>query len=176
MTEEQGQLIARFATEYRYRLLCYAQVLVKDRTASEDIVQDVFREAILQIEVLEQHPHPLQWLMKTTKYKTLNYLRAQQRKLERFVTLEDLDTLAGGLDPEEALLRREAPRRIIEQVKAALTPDEYAFLRLYISGADHPCVAQHYGLTVNAVTKRLERIRKKLAPLFPEEKKKKFLK
>lgn len=170
MHPEQDTLIEQLHRAYFGKLLLYASAALKDRSRAQDVVQDTFHEAVRHIDTLMTHPNPGGWLMVTLKNKLREDQRAQQRALRHFVSL-NTDLLA---DPEQRdpLDRDEPP--LLEQIRAALTPEEYHLLtRLTVDRASHLEVARELGISVYASQKRLERIRKKLYQQFPERKPKK---
>lgn len=174
MHPEQDKLIEQLHRSYFGKLMLYAAACLKDRSRAQDVVQDTFHEAVRHIDTLLTHPNPGGWLMQTLKYKIREDARAHSQHMRHFLSLNtDLLTEPGQTDPR--LDRAERP--LLDQIQAALTPEEYHLLtRLTMDQASHLEVAQELGISVYASQKRLERIRKKLYQQFPERKPKKFSK
>lgn len=175
MLPEQDEFIEGLHRKYFKKLTLYAVSALEDSDRAQDVVQDAFHEAVLQIDTLMTHENPGGWLMQTVKYKVRNSERSRQRYIRRFFSL-DTD-IAGELVPSGApAIGPQAQDEVLtlEKVAQALMPEEYQLLkRLTLDKASHLQVAQEFGITVYASQKRLERIRKKLYERFPEYKQKK---
>lgn len=177
MLPSQRELIHQWHQAYFQKLYLYANAVLKDPERAMDVVQDTFHEAVRRINDIDGHENPAGWLMKTLKYKIRESERRRLRFLRHCLSLDsDLpderaypDRLVGELpEPPEPGL---SP---LERIEKALTPEEYHLLkRLILDGASHLEVARELGISVYASEKRLERIRDKLAPLFPGRRRKK---
>ena len=65
------------------------QFLLKDRTAAEDAMQDVFAKALTHLDAYRSEASPLTWLMKITTHHCLNLLRAQRAPWRRAFEREE---------------------------------------------------------------------------------------
>lgn len=172
MLPEEDAFIEYLFQEHGRRLTLYATSVLRDPEKAQDVVQDVFHEAVLHIDVVRNHENTGGWLMKTLKNKLSEYLRARSRYIRLFLSLDTdfrSDSIAAP-EPTGVLEARDdiSALRKIEQV---LTPEELHLLkRLIIDQASHLEVAMELGISVYASQKRLERIRRKLYKAFPERK------
>ena len=66
-------------------------------------------------------------------------------------------------DPEEDYINSEMAREFMTRVKAALSPYEYAILRLYLYGYSYDEIAKAKEKDVKSVDNAVQRIRKKIA-------------
>ena len=173
MQPEQDKFLEELYRKYFTKLALYAAAVLTDKTKARDLVQDVFHEAILHINVLMSHENPGGWLMQTTKNKILENERARIRYIHRFLSL-DPEVFSEIASANEAEIREPDEIPAVKKIERALSPEEFYLLkRLFIDNTSHMEVAEELGITVWASQKRLERIRKKLFEVFPERKKKK---
>ncbi len=115
--------------------------------------------------ILLHHKAPEAFLMTTLKYKISESVRARQRYLRLFLSLDS------GLQEEVAASGDSVPTgtgSLMELVEANLSPEDWYLLRRYaFDGASHLELAREMGVTVWTSQKRLERIRKKLREILP---------
>lgn len=147
------------------KLKLYASVQLRDPSGAEEIVQDTFYTALRQLERVRRHGNPEAYLMKVLKYKILEYRRARSRYLKRFLSLEQSV-------PAEATVPAPSGSAscIMETARDSFTQEEWRlFQRFILDGATHLELSKELGISVWACQKRLERIRKKLREVLPEQ-------
>ena len=71
MLPDQDAFIEAIYFEYYKKLVIYARAFLKDQEKAQEIVQDVYHEAVLHVDVVMTHENPGGWLMKTLKNKLL---------------------------------------------------------------------------------------------------------
>ena len=175
MLPEQDRLIESLHKAYFTKLLLYAQAILGNSTAAQDVVQDTFHEAVLKVDTLMTHENPGGWLMLTCKNKIREYMRFRRRYLYRFLSLDtDYVPVPCRSDrPDQESDEMDGPP-LIDRIKARLAEEEFLLLKRFaLDGASHLEIAKELNITVYASQKRLERIRKKLYEEFPDRKKKK---
>lgn len=77
MLPEQDDFIEGLHRKYFKKLTLYAVSALEDSDRAQDVVQDAFHEAVLQIDTLMTHENPGGWLMQTVKYKVRNSERSR---------------------------------------------------------------------------------------------------
>ena len=100
------------------------------------------------------------------KYKILEYIRARNRYLKLFLSLDHniLSRIKAPSNPAPI-----STSSIMETVRDTLSAEEWDLWKQYvIDGASHRQIASKLGITVQASQKRLERIRKKLEDVLPD--------
>lgn len=175
MPPEYETFFAQLYRAYFYDLKRYAVAHLNPEQA-EDIVQDTFHEAIMQIHTVAVHPNPGGWLVNTLHYKILNCQRANQKDMLRLTYLDPkvVEQIAGARSIEDAMIRQENNRIVQKAIEDALTEnDQYIIKRLVIEKASHKDVAEEMQVSVWTSQKRLERVREKLDRLFPGHRRKK---
>ena len=174
MTPEQEQRILELFNRHFGQLVIYAEAILRDRSRAEDIVQDAFHEAVKQIDVVMAHPNPDGWLREVVKNKLGTSERSRRRYIKRFLSMDtELPVEIAASDPPlEDLIQLEQDNPL-DKIRRALGEEEWYLLkRLTLDKASHLVVAQELHITVWACQKRLERVRKKLYEVFPEQKRK----
>ena len=159
-------MIETLYQEHYKRLLAYVTSSVQNRDRAQDIVQDVFHEALRRIDIVTLHENPGGWLMVTAKNKIQEYKRTRNRDL-RCLTSLDYDISVDSLQDIDNV--QEEP--LIKRIKSVLSASEFRLLcRFVFEDASHLELAREFGISVYASQKRLERIRKKLYKIFPDGK------
>lgn len=172
MVPQQNEHIETLYQEQYSKLFLYAKSCLEDRSWAQDVVHDVFYEALRQADELEGHANPGGWLMRTLQNKITDNNRAHLRYINRFLSLdpEGMEQ-AAVYEPDET---EESISEIMRKIMQALDEKEFYLLRrLVLEQRSHAEVARELGISVWNCQKRLERIRKKLYEVFPERKKKK---
>lgn len=175
MLPEQDAFIEAIYFEYFKKLVIYARAFLKDQEKAQEIVQDVYHEAVLHIDVVMTHENPGGWLMKTLKNKLLEYERNRKKHLARFLSL-DSEINHQVASPDNAIASIEAAegKNVWSIVQENLTAEEqYILKRIAFEGATHLQVAKERNISVYTSQKRLQRIREKLYKVFPERRKRK---
>lgn len=175
LTPEEQEFIEKLYSKYFNQVYIYVNARLKDDDKAQDIVQDVFHEAIEHIDKLMTHEKPIAWLKKAAWYKLSVNKRSTQRMIQRLISLDAVAIdEAAAKDDSEFQRVEEGSENPLKRVQDALTDDEFRLLRrLTFDKESHLVVARDFGITVWSSQKRLERIREKLRSVFPGYRKKK---
>lgn len=162
MLPEQDRFIEQLYCEYFKKLSLYAASKIHSVEQIQDLIQETFMEAMLQIDRLMAHENCGGWLMETLKRKLQASERARQRNRLRFPSLE-----TQGIG--EIAIRSQELKDILlhESLKQTLNMEEHHLLkRVFLDGATHLELARELDITVSASQKRLERAKGKLRTGF----------
>jgi RNA polymerase sigma factor (sigma-70 family) len=175
MQPEQNSFLEALYYKNFGKLTIYARAVLGDATQAQEIVQDVFYEAVLHIDTLIVHKNPDGWLMQTEKNKIRESRRAYARHIRRFISLDSENSPEiASFDEPAAETARSNYTAAVQKIEQALSPEELHLLKRFIfDHASHMETAEEFDITVWASQKRLERVRKKLFEIFPEWKEKK---
>lgn len=69
------EVVERLYVEHKKELFIFAYASMKSTSIADDIVQDVFLEAIKKYDSFCVHPNQLGWLYRTASYKMREYKR-----------------------------------------------------------------------------------------------------
>jgi len=171
VTPGSNELIETLFREYYSLLFRYAEISLQNADLAQDVVQDVFHEALKHQETLATHENPGGWLMQTLKNKLRECKRQLSRMGTMFQSLENLPEYYFLTEDDET---GEGIRSILANIEQHLTEDEFYLLRrITLDRASHLEVSKELNITVWTSQKRLERIRDKLLKLFPGRMRKK---
>lgn len=143
--------------KYRVNLHIFVSTAVKNTYAVEDIVQDVFLEALKKYDAFKNHPNQIGWLYRTAAYKIKEY----ERRLHA-ISLVDVEEELNAPEDEHGYLETEFKLLLHEE----LTPEEHRrYNRYFRFGYSVEEIAELEGVTVNNMRVRLSRLKKKLLKL-----------
>lgn len=154
----------RDAIEALYRsmfdsLYYYALNALEDRSLAEEAVQDTFRIACAKPGELLSSKNPPGWLANTLKHVISNIRRSRSRMAALFVDVisANIDAACAGEYKEHSLL----------MYSDLLPPEEYELLRMAaIDGCSMLEIAKHFGISVDACRKRIQRLKKKMRKII----------
>ena len=155
-TKKQEE-IAKAYTEYSNRVRRFIQSGIREEKAVEDILQDVFMEALRKYDVFSVHPKQIGWLYRTARYKMQEYVRKNEYNQYMVV---------GGQDECEELGGHENGYFACEfnqTLKEVLSDEELqCFKRFFVWGYSVEELATREGVTVNNMRVRLTRLKQKI--------------
>ncbi|MBE5892600.1 MAG: sigma-70 family RNA polymerase sigma factor [Lachnospiraceae bacterium] len=149
--------ITRAYMEYSKRVRIFIQSGIRDERAVEDILQDVFMEALRKYDVFSVHPKQIGWLYRTARYKMQEYIRKNEYSQHMVV---------GSQDEHEELGAHENGYFACEfnqTLKEVLSEEELKrFKRFFVWGYSVEELAIREGVTVNNMRVRLTRLKQKI--------------
>ena len=164
---EQDAFIESLFRENYGKLRNYAKIVMGNEDLAAELAQDVFHEAVEQIDTLITHPNPRGWLMVVLQNKIRNARRSQDNYIRRFIPLDpDFSEYDHLLATEDVPFN--SAGELLREIHAFLEPDEWVLLRrIVIDEQPYKEVSKDLGLSVWACQKRIQRIREKLRGRFP---------
>lgn len=150
---QAGDLLAldRFARDYSHKLLAVARRQCHLAADAEDAVQQALLDASTSMQGIRDDGAPLAWLS-TLVARTCSRLNKQAQHDEL------TDEPCGCEDGEQSAERRELVRRVGDGLMTLQRTDRLAFL-MSLEGFDSVEIAEHFGLSHDAVRSRLKRAR-----------------
>lgn len=95
-------------------------------------------------------------------------LRHRRSRSEHWVSLDELEAIAGDVAPDEAVERTMMIERLHESIRRLQSPDQQLML-LYLEGLDAGSIGEITGLTASNVATKIHRIKKLVARLIHAE-------
>ncbi len=151
------------------RLLGFIQRMTGDRSAAEDLTQDVFVKLMRHAPRLPESANLSAWLFTVARNQTLNYLRDRQAERRRPSILP-----AKTEDAHEHASRREVAEAVQQAMQELEEPFRSTFELCAIQGLDYESAAQILGCPRKTVNTRMfrawEKIRRLIRPLISDSK------
>ncbi len=152
--DRYGELVER----YHAGLIIHCDQLVRDRDEAEDIAQDAFVKAYVQIKTFDPAMARFStWLYKIATNLAIDYLR----KCKRQVVVEDIETIAAATMP---IFLEEEERQEIRQAVMKLVPPEYREVieAYYWEGKSYQQIADERKVPINTVRTWIRRAKAQL--------------
>ena len=154
-TKKQEE-IAKAYTEYSNRVRRFIQSGIREEKAVEDILQDVFMEALRKYDVFSTHPKQIGWLYRTARYKIQEYIRKNEYNQLVVSTQNEQEELGGH---ESGYFASE----FNQTLKEVLSEEELQrFKRFFVWGYSVEELATREGISVNNMRVRLTRLKQKI--------------
>lgn len=149
-----GEKIEKAYNAYFQDVYTYALRRIGNKAVAEDIAHDVFLTALDRIEVFQNHPQQKGWLMVTAR----NKMRELRKKMESNLveSLEEIQDVGAEEGDYEKIEFSLTMHKVIVEEEWELIKD------FYLRGITIKELAEKYGITENAMTVRLCRLRKKI--------------
>ena len=155
-TKKQEE-IAKAYMEYSNRVRRFIQTTIREEKAVEDILQDVFEEAVRKYDAFSIHPNQIGWLYRTARYKMQEYVRKNGYNQHLAISSQDDQEELGG--HENGYFACE----FNQTLKEVLSDEELQrFKQFFVWGYSVEELATREGVTVNNMRVRLTRLKQKI--------------
>ena len=146
-------------------LVRYAYSLVKDPAIAEDVMEDCFAVLFLKAPKFQSIEHLKRYLYRVAHNKSMDHLRLRRGQ----VSLEDVDQIIGGCDPQDDLIRQERDRTLYLCMQRL--PQQYREILVltYFDGFRNEAVCTILNLRPKQVYNILSRARIALKELLVKE-------
>jgi RNA polymerase sigma-70 factor, ECF subfamily len=163
--EGSGEAFGELVERYQSKVLRLASSWTQDRTAADDLAQEIFVKAFFSLPKFKSESEFGTWLYRVALNHIKDYLR-KNKKRSREISLEAL----GGIDlaaENEVSLEKgqtEEKRRALVQAALQRLPEKHRIVLTLrdIQGLSYEEIARILGLSPGTVDSRLFRARKKL--------------
>lgn len=145
--------------EYRSTVYRYVRFRVASRDMAEDLTSDVFLKALRSFSRYDpDRAAPSTWLLRIARNTILDHFRRLRRRGSLHVSLDSAhDLVAEGPTQEERMMREERLQRLLNASQTLRAADSEILSLRYGAGLQNPEIAEHLGITANAVAVRLHR-------------------
>ena len=160
---EKQKVIAQVYGEMNELLRIYVRTCVSDTDEVEDIIQEVFMEALRRFDVFSTHPNQSGWLYVTARHKIQEHEKRRRRYRIADGDIEDEFSEIGEWDRGYLLCELD------QTIQSTLTPEEIQrFKRYFLWGYTVEELAEREGITVNNMRVRITRLRRKLRDIVAD--------
>lgn len=142
-------------------LLAVAEAMLSDQGEAEEVVQETFTIAWRRLDLFDPASGRLvPWLLRITRNRAIDRLRARRRRTEKLRRLEAYGALGQGtvaaVEPDEAAAPGWHVHTAVHQALAGLPPEQREVVRLaYFEGLTHSEIAGRLALPLGTVKTRL---------------------
>jgi RNA polymerase sigma-70 factor (ECF subfamily) len=150
--------------DHRSVVYRYVRFRVATREAAEDVTSEVFMKALRSIHRYDPGlASPRTWLLRIARNAVTDHLRALRRRGSLHVSLDHVpDLVADVPTQEERVVREERLQRLLNGSRLLRRADQEILALRFASGFDNAEIAEHLGISNNAVAVRLHRALKRL--------------
>jgi RNA polymerase sigma-70 factor (ECF subfamily) len=150
--------------DHRSAVYRYVRFRVATREVAEDVTSEVFMKALRSIHRYDANrASPRTWLLRIARNAVTDHLRALKRRGSLHVSLDRVpDLVADVPSQEERVVREERIQRLLNGSQTLRKADQEILSLRYGSGLDNSEIADHLGISNNAVAVRLHRALKRL--------------
>lgn len=146
-----------------YKSLCATAILLlKERKAAEDIVQDAFLKIWNRKHELANVANLGAYLHTTVKHACLDELR----KTKPTQNIVDLELIANELDPFHKVSIKELGQQLQQAANSLPQQCKVIFEQVYVDGKKYQEVADHLGISINTVKTQLKRALSKMRSIM----------
>ena len=156
--------------EHQSAVFRYIRFRVATREAAEDVTSDVFMKALRSFDRYDaSRASPRTWLLRIARNAVTDYLRALQRRGSLHVSLDRIpDLVANVPSAEERVIKQERIQRLLNGSQMLRKADQDILSLRYGSGLQNAEIAEHLGISNNAVAVRLHRALKRLKDVLQD--------
>ncbi|MCG6987675.1 MAG: sigma-70 family RNA polymerase sigma factor [Gemmatimonadetes bacterium] len=150
--------------DHRSVVYRYVRFRVATREAAEDVTSDVFMKALRSLHRYNPDlASPRTWLLRIARNAVTDHLRSLRRRGSLHVSLDRVPDLVAELpSQEERVVREERIQRLLNGTQTLRRADQEIVALRFGSGLDNSEIAEHLGISNNAVAVRLHRALKRL--------------
>lgn len=148
----------------RYQRAVYglACSICSDWSAAHDLTQDAFLQAYLELPRLQDPARFAAWLRRIAFRTSLNHLRARNARREDLDTLDDVQPLLAGPEPDDPRVVRETGSAVRAAIEALPSRYRIPLVMHHVRGLPQERVAHFLGVPEGTVKSLLSRARKLL--------------
>lgn len=158
--------------DHRTTVFRYIRFRVATREAAEDVTSEVFMKALRSLHRYDPgRASPRTWLLRIARNAVTDHLRALKRRGSLHVSLDRIPDLVADIPSQEArVVKQERIQRLLNGSHTLRKPDQDILSLRYGAGLSNGEIADHLGVSNNAVAVRLHRALKRLKSAVHETK------
>lgn len=150
--------------EYQSTVYRYVRFRVATREVAEDVTSVVFMKALRAFGRYDpSRASPKTWLLRIARNAVTDHLRSLKRKGSLHVSLDRIPDLVADIPShEERVIKQERIQRLLNGARTLRKADQEVLSLRYGAGLDNSEIADHLGISNNAVAVRVHRALKRL--------------
>lgn len=150
--------------DHRSTVFRYVRFRVATREVAEDVTSEVFMKALRSLHRYDPgRAAPRTWLLRIARNAVTDHLRALKRRGSLHVSLDRIPDLVADVPSQEArVLKQERIQTLLNGSQTLRKSDQEILSLRYGAGLSNGEIADHLGVSNNAVAVRLHRALKRL--------------
>lgn len=150
--------------EYQSAVYRYVRFRVASREVAEDVTSVVFMKALRAFGRYDPgRASPKTWLLRIARNAVTDHLRSLKRRGSLHVSLDRIpDLVADVPSHDERVIKQERIQRLLNGARSLRKADREVLSLRYGAGLDNSEIADHLGISNNAVAVRVHRALKRL--------------
>lgn len=158
-------------TEYQSAVYRYVRFRVATREVAEDVTSVVFMKALRAFGRYDPgRASPKTWLLRIARNAVTDHLRSLKRRGSLHVSLDRIPDLVADIPShEERVIKQERIQRLLNGARSLRKADQEVLSLRYGAGLDNSEIADHLGISNNAVAVRVHRALKRLKAMVESE-------
>lgn len=158
-------------TEYQSAVYRYVRFRVATREVAEDVTSVVFMKALRAFGRYDPgRASPKTWLLRIARNAVTDHLRSLKRRGSLHVSLDRIPDLVADIPShEERVIKQERIQRLLNGARSLRKADQEVLSLRYGAGLDNSEIADHLGISNNAVAVRVHRALKRLKAVVESE-------
>ena len=150
--------------EYQSAVFRYVRFRVATREVAEDVTSVVFMKALRAFGRYDPgRASPKTWLLRIARNAVTDHLRSLKRRGSLHVSLDRIPDLVADIPShEERVIKQERIQRLLNGARSLRKADREVLSLRYGAGLDNSEIADHLGISNNAVAVRVHRALKRL--------------
>lgn len=157
--------------EYQSAVYRYVRFRVATREVAEDVTSVVFMKALRAFGRYDPgRASPKTWLLRIARNAVTDHLRSLKRRGSLHVSLDRIPDLVADIPShEERVIKQERIQRLLNGARSLRKADQEVLSLRYGAGLDNSEIADHLGISNNAVAVRVHRALKRLKAVVESE-------
>lgn len=157
--------------EYQSAVFRYVRFRVATREVAEDVTSVVFMKALRAFGRYDPgRASPKTWLLRIARNAVTDHLRSLKRRGSLHVSLDRIPDLVADIPShEERVIKQERIQRLLNGARSLRKADQEVLSLRYGAGLDNSEIAEHLGISNNAVAVRVHRALKRLKAVVESE-------
>jgi RNA polymerase sigma-70 factor (ECF subfamily) len=159
----------KLVLKYRKRIYFTVRKMVLDHSDTDDIVQDTFVKAYLNLNRFDDSYPFYPWLHRIALNTTLNFLNKKTRRKENFIVDGDEEyheTFRSVSNPEIEVQENELKEHLYSALKQIPSEQRTVFILRTSEGLSYQEISKQLDISLGTVMSRLSRAREKLKELL----------
>jgi RNA polymerase sigma-70 factor (ECF subfamily) len=164
--EAYGELVKR----YQEKLLRYANYLLQDEHMAEDVVQESFIKAFVNLKGFNTKRVFSSWIYRIVHNEAINKIRKDKRKISLDTNSWIKETFHSGEDIEADFEKEETVKMVRSCIKKLSLNYRSPLTLYYLEGKSYEEISEILKMPINTVGTRIRRGKKRLAEICERKK------